>query len=415
MSGPGGNESEVTQLEETPHSRTANRTEKKLKQRPNPLFVNPLSALSPDICARFPTELHDYIIDHLHNDKHTLIACSLVCHTWGASSRYHLFRNASTIRVHRGNFQQFCELLDSQRLNAYIGRLHLQSHLIDDEFSEEPTFQFNYHLHHFIGLPSLKYLRLDYHHDSLLPEFFAALARNFASVTDLEFTSMHFDSFAQFVQIVDSLPLLRRIALDRVVWYDSISDSEDDDTPADHISPPTYRPGELTDVVADCLILNSGSPLLTWLASQPCIRRLAISIGRVHREAHTALFSDVLRTLGPRLEHLIIYDADNTYRKSLSLFCYFPHPIRSARPLILHRAPDVRDHRHQMSANQHFRRPRMGPRSPLAVEFICLTAYRALRRSPRACGFGSPRLAAHRPTLRGVEFSTACRVLAFRS
>ncbi|KAJ7910525.1 hypothetical protein B0H13DRAFT_1615557 [Mycena leptocephala] len=263
MSRPGGNESEVTQLEETPHSRTANRTEKKLKQRPNPLFVNPLSALSPDICARFPTELHDYIIDHLHNDKHTLFACSLVCRTWGASSRYHLFRNASTIRVHRGNFQQFCELLDSQRLNAYIGRLHLQSHLIDDEFFGGPTFQFNYDLHHFIGLPSLKYLRLDYHHDSLLPEFFAALARNFASVTDLEFTSMHFDSFAQFVQIVDSLPLLRRIALDGVVWYDSISDSEDDDTPADDISPPTYRPGELTDVVADCLIHNSGFPLLT--------------------------------------------------------------------------------------------------------------------------------------------------------
>ncbi|KAJ7711293.1 hypothetical protein B0H14DRAFT_3021111 [Mycena olivaceomarginata] len=163
------------------------RTQKRLKQQPNPLFVNPLSALSAEVCARFPTELHDYIIDHLHNDKRALLACSLVSTIWSTSSRYHLFQNACTIHVDRRNFRQFCELLATQRLNIYIGRLHLKSHVIDERFAGGPneTFQFNDHLHLLAGLPSLKYLFLEYHHDSLLPGFFVSIAQNFASVTDL--------------------------------------------------------------------------------------------------------------------------------------------------------------------------------------------------------------------------------------
>ena len=42
--------------------------------------------------ADLPRELLDIIIDHLHSDKISLKACSLVCHAWLDSSRYHLFR-----------------------------------------------------------------------------------------------------------------------------------------------------------------------------------------------------------------------------------------------------------------------------------------------------------------------------------
>ncbi|KAJ7711286.1 hypothetical protein B0H14DRAFT_698567 [Mycena olivaceomarginata] len=292
------------------------RTQKRLKQRPNPLFVNPLSALSAEVCARFPTELHDYIIDHLHNDKRALLACSLVSNIWSTSSRYHLFQNACTIHVDRRNFRQFCELLATQRLNIYIGRLHLKSHVIDERFAGGPneTFQFNDHLHLLAGLPSLKYLCLEYHHDSLLPGFFAAIAQNFAGVTDLEFSSMHFDAFSQFVEILDLLPCLRRVALNGVLWYDvdSDSDSEEDATL------PTYMPGPLADFVANCRFQHM-APVLHWLRSQPSLRRLAIAMGASsYINPDTALVSDVLRALSGSLEHLIVCDAPHAFVPDLS-------------------------------------------------------------------------------------------------
>ncbi|KAJ7196959.1 hypothetical protein GGX14DRAFT_375442, partial [Mycena pura] len=50
-----------------------------------------LSSLK-DSCTAFPSELHDYTIDFLYNDRASLRACSLVCKSWTASSQYHLFK-----------------------------------------------------------------------------------------------------------------------------------------------------------------------------------------------------------------------------------------------------------------------------------------------------------------------------------
>ncbi|KAJ7090647.1 hypothetical protein C8R44DRAFT_648056, partial [Mycena epipterygia] len=52
------------------------------------LLLNP--SVPQDI-DQFPSELYDYIIDHLHDDRRTLSACSLVCRDWYATSSYHLF------------------------------------------------------------------------------------------------------------------------------------------------------------------------------------------------------------------------------------------------------------------------------------------------------------------------------------
>ena len=41
---------------------------------------------------RLPTELWDYILDHLWSDLHSLKACSLTCRAWRPTTRYHLFR-----------------------------------------------------------------------------------------------------------------------------------------------------------------------------------------------------------------------------------------------------------------------------------------------------------------------------------
>ncbi|KAJ7656261.1 CNH domain-containing protein [Mycena polygramma] len=39
----------------------------------------------------FPIEIFEWIIDFLHRDKNTLVACSMVCRNWFPTSRYHLY------------------------------------------------------------------------------------------------------------------------------------------------------------------------------------------------------------------------------------------------------------------------------------------------------------------------------------
>ncbi|KAJ6524230.1 hypothetical protein DFH09DRAFT_1189667 [Mycena vulgaris] len=284
-----------------PSSHNAGRSKPtKQKKQKNPLFSDPISPLSLDLSARVPSELHDYIIGQARNDLLTLSACSLVCRSWHASSTCHMFQTAATIHVHRNNFLRFCELLATQRLNAYIGRLNLKSDIIDETHDGGPTFQFNEHLQCFVGLQTVKYLRLEYYHAPPLPAFFTALAQNFSSVTALELSSMHFVSFGQIVNVHAALPLLRRLALVAVLFYE-----EDNDTNlSSNLS--TTSSG-LVDVVVDCVPIASA---LLWLPSHSSIRRLAI--GRLRSPADAALVSALLHALGPALEHLIIYDASTT-------------------------------------------------------------------------------------------------------
>lgn len=72
--------------------------------------------------ARLPPELCDIVIDHLHDDKLSLAACCLVCHSWLRAARYHLF---DSIYVHCEKdaeaFNKFLEYLRSTpSIRAYI-------------------------------------------------------------------------------------------------------------------------------------------------------------------------------------------------------------------------------------------------------------------------------------------------------
>ncbi|KAJ7202669.1 hypothetical protein GGX14DRAFT_654035 [Mycena pura] len=243
-----------------------------------------------DICARFPSELHDYIVDFLHNDRASLCACRLTCKLWTASSTYHLFHNAGTIHVGRNNFLQFCELFANHPLGACIGRLNLKSHLSGHfKGGTDETFQFNEHLSRFTSLPRLKYLRLYYHYDDLRPSFYSALAQNFSSVTDLELSYMYFASFADVLRACSALPLLRRLALINVLWRGpSTSDRE---------MYPVFGELPVVDLVVDYCYVDDAL-FCQWLASQPSIRRLALG-----RESSAALSAAILIPLC-RTSHL---------------------------------------------------------------------------------------------------------------
>ncbi|KAJ6491447.1 hypothetical protein C8R47DRAFT_1122796 [Mycena vitilis] len=263
---------------------------------------NRRSVFSQDLLARYPPSLHVYTIGFLHDDKTTLLACSLVCRAWSAASRYHLFQNA-TLDITRANFPRFCELLADQQVRSFIGRLHMHSEdnlTLPDETIDR-RFQLNDHLKYLPELAGLKYLHLHHQlgHDAFHPDALVALTqtRNFASITELRLSSMHFTFFAQFVEAVSALPLLRCLTLDRLVFYDYLN--------GEIPSVSVYTPGNLTEIVANC-DYDSAAAIFSWLPSQPFIRSLDISIEAFGRAEHAPLLSTILRTLGPRLERLVL-------------------------------------------------------------------------------------------------------------
>ncbi|KAF7299666.1 hypothetical protein HMN09_00972000 [Mycena chlorophos] len=238
-----------------------------------------------------PQELHDYIIDFLHLQRQSLCSCSLVCKAWLPSSRYHLFTH-STVRVHRNNLNSFLEMHGSGVLNPYIGRLDLESHVIDDRWRpDEPAFLFNEDLSRFTGLPALRYLRIHYHHEDIAPSFAAAISHNFSQLTELEFSSVQFPTFASVLAICQTLPFLRRLALSQLSLH-----QEEPDAPL-----PTLP--HLTMLVFNNYVRSDNIQILKWIAGHPGLRSLALS---------TRLFipdeleDQPLASLWPRLQHLIL-------------------------------------------------------------------------------------------------------------
>ncbi|KAJ7255334.1 hypothetical protein C8J57DRAFT_607078 [Mycena rebaudengoi] len=230
-----------------------------------------------DIFDRLPPELHDRIIDHLHRDRRTLSACSLVCKAWQSSSRYHLFQNAATVRVTRDNIHQFDELLVTGRITPYVGRLSIvfkwAAYRFDDSDSEDVLRKFSDHLCRLMGLVSLKYLRLAGH--ELRPLTFV---RNFASITDLQLNRVSFDSFAQFQELIQCFSLLRRLALIRVHF-------EQENPEGKSIYLP---PVGLQDLVVHVIY---AVPIFNWLCSRPIILRNLRWEASVTMEANTFLAS----------------------------------------------------------------------------------------------------------------------------
>ena len=103
-------------------------------------FLDPWQSLSSvvggparaDMVNSVPLEIIDHIMDHLWDDKKSLLACSLVRRQWMFSATYHLFRRITvTDDVACRHFYHFAVFLRSdsvRRIGRCIRELHLQSH-----------------------------------------------------------------------------------------------------------------------------------------------------------------------------------------------------------------------------------------------------------------------------------------------
>lgn len=111
---------------------------------------------------KLPPELVDYVLDYLHDDKTTLVACVSVSKSWVDSSRYHLF---STIRFTLETpvcVWKVVKFLKDVPVNQYIRSFSIaQNHSVSSmlHFERYPSFCPIHHLPMLLpNLPSLQCL-----------------------------------------------------------------------------------------------------------------------------------------------------------------------------------------------------------------------------------------------------------------
>ncbi|CAL1711933.1 unnamed protein product [Somion occarium] len=101
-------------------------------------FTQPTSHITPFPREFFP-EIVDLILDHLHDDKASLKACSLVCKAWLTSCRFHLFYELHVpycTTIADVGFEPFADFLyDHPSVRGFIRKLVLKAD--DERLSEE--------------------------------------------------------------------------------------------------------------------------------------------------------------------------------------------------------------------------------------------------------------------------------------
>jgi hypothetical protein len=244
---------------------------------------------------RLPPELVDIIIDHLHNDKRSLAACSLVCKEWRSSARYHLFANL-TLNPTKVRDPEF--LMSAPKVIPFIHHLHLDYRSLGYPGSWNQAFP------SLVGFDSIKSLALTFSSWSPLDlEARSALVRQFPNIVRLQLNRLLANQFSEFADFVCNFDRLETLIADAPEW--AIIDS-----------PPTTLnlPRNL-----HALALGSCEKdvVLEWLVSfndAAAFRRIYLT---TLRGSAIQDLSKLLRAVGPCLE-----DFGCTADDGMALFLY---------------------------------------------------------------------------------------------
>ncbi|CCM05175.1 uncharacterized protein FIBRA_07384 [Fibroporia radiculosa] len=161
-----------------------------------------------------PPELSDYIVDYLYNDSRALIACSLVCRDWVATSRFHLFGRVTIDNARLCG--AFCRLLKTSGggIASYVRELIISklsatdSELLIIEDALPPILA----LLHRAKMLTLTTLDLN----PAIKRGLQLLPRS--STTELEVQYCHFPSFQDFAQLLDAFHHLEHLTVRGVSW-----------------------------------------------------------------------------------------------------------------------------------------------------------------------------------------------------
>ena len=250
-----------------------------------------------------PIEIVEVIIDHLHNDKEALKACSLVSRRWVFSARYHL---VYPIKLHHKNISDFLDLLQSPclKIAPSIRDLSFLSVVEERNWIPSALSTVEKHLTHVksLTLHGVRWSRLD---TTTTTSFF----RGFQSVTHLTIKAGAFSSFSQCVEFICSFPALTTLTANKCQW--------DSNTAA----PPSPR-FKLSRSLTTLAIDTPPNTLTQWLTNQPCARTLRkVSIEFIDTD-HATSVRNFLRKIKARDVEAIRVGFKEIYGQR-SMFCCF--------------------------------------------------------------------------------------------
>ena len=285
-----------------------------LSQRPAgsilPTSPEPLSISGDDnntAIGVFAPELLDQIIDHLHNDRPTLLRLGLISRQTLIRSRFHLFYELE-FNPHNGGdrkFDMFLALLEAPwtSFTNAVESLHVKE-LFRGRYNHLPDDLSRI----LANLTNLKTLRLTSISWSYIPphirEFFLQI-----NVVDLQLDSVEFKTYPDIVEIFVRLrSSIQSITLYNLQFYDG---------PTPNLSQHSFvfrRPIHLATLDTRSLLYfkNVWDPIHAndlditvesfHVRLMPLIRR--------YRATYTPFFSRFLRQVGPSLQHIFIKLSD---------------------------------------------------------------------------------------------------------
>ncbi|GLB35516.1 hypothetical protein LshimejAT787_0210810 [Lyophyllum shimeji] len=247
-----------------------------------------------------PPELHDRIIDHLHADRSTLMACSTVCRAWLRAARHHFL---STLEIRRRNALTLRRLLKAP--HATLG-LSVRRLAIRAGKAVRPN--------QFIGdrLPVVESLLLSATYLVPVKELITYTRCYVHQLVELVLYSVKLDSFADFATELLEFKVLRHLCLaNGVTWVDPSLSSMEADTEPSAAALPSLN----------SLILGGRNIDLAWWL----LERKVVSIARLDlRPSHSLLrvasdaaqrspeVNQIYRALGPNLYELDLRDDQQT-------------------------------------------------------------------------------------------------------
>ena len=170
--------------------------------------------LSTSLANMIPTEIFERILDHLYEDVNTLKACTLVCRSWFARSRYHLFAH---VQLDRPRIDEFLQCFDANTLRAVRGLTACIPH--DPQFEPDRT-SFSHPEDPFVKvcsvLPNIQFLHLaTFPSAPRLPSWLATYQN---TLTHLVIHNNVFSTMSAFIVAISGLRVLRHLGAEFVSW-----------------------------------------------------------------------------------------------------------------------------------------------------------------------------------------------------
>lgn len=244
------------------------------------------------IAHYLPPELIDMVIDFLHNDRPSLLACSLVCRSWLPESRVHLF--------HTVHVQTVRSALPSENVSFLIRKLAWGPRKEPFLDSARWCTGLDILAPRLTCLRSLALTKLIVTPIRRTKQRFAILGAEMPTVERLRIADCDFGSLPSFVAFLQAFPGLAHLELKEVENWSSEAD------PA-YSSPSAKWDGPRLESLS-CALLNSW-PFIDWLLTTNTpriLQKLVYSILEPSIIRNTGALADLLRSCGDNLRELTI-------------------------------------------------------------------------------------------------------------